>query len=103
MPKRGALRSYITMKFFDAVQLADSKKHLVGKTIKGTTLDEIIIVPTSTSEFDAFKLLYVQTLDAQQSIIPFMNSDVDVVGVCDKSKIHKMGLFNYIRISEIKE
>ena len=80
------------MNFFDAVQLAKSKEGLIGKTVQGARLDDIVIVPTSQDELPIFQQIYIQTLNAQQAIAPFMGSDVIVKCVYDKSKIRQMGI-----------
>lgn len=90
------------MDFFEAVKLAASKSGLIGKKANGATLDEIIIVPTSINEFEAFKRSYAQTLNAQRSIAPFMGCDVAVMGVFDKSRIRKEGLVIISALSRIE-
>lgn len=75
------------MNFIEAMKVADANQHLIGKSWKGATIEEIIIVPTDPIQSEEFSRMYIQTLDAQQSIVPYMNSDVDVFVVCDKQQI----------------
>lgn len=89
------------MKFIEAVKKADANKHLVGKVYKGAVIDEIILAPNDSNECDEFWKSYCISLDAQRSILPFMNSNVDVYIVSDKSKIYQMGLAVITPIDEL--
>lgn len=91
------------MNFLEAVKIAEANQHLVGKEWKGATIDEIIIAPTETTLRTEFEKLYVQTLDAQQSIAPFVNSDVEVFAVFDKKRIRTQNLFVYTSIHILVE
>lgn len=96
-------RQSFSMEFLEAVKLADSKSGLIGQKTYGATLDEIIIAPTSINELEAFKNLYVQTLNAQHSILPFMGCDVSVMGVYDKSRIRQIGAVILSDLSEFDD
>lgn len=87
------------MNFFEALAVANEREQLIGKkTEKGATLDEIIIAPSNAEEYQNFINAYIDTLDAQLSIIPYMQSDVIVLGVFDKNRIRQD---NVIAISKI--
>lgn len=87
------------MKFLEALVVANEKEQLVGKLkMNGATLDEIIIVPSDVEEYQSFIKAYTHTLNAQQSIVPYMESDVIVLGVFDKKRIRQE---NVLAISEI--
>ena len=70
------------MEFFKAVKIAQANKHLIGKKLKDKTIDEIIIMPTNANSQNEFLKRYIQTLNAQESIVPFMNDDVVVCVSC---------------------
>lgn len=80
------------MNFLDAVKIAQNNKHLIGKKRKGVTIDDIIIVPTNAHSQEKFQQLYVQTLNAQASIEPFKNEDVEVF-IINKGLIRTQGFF----------
>lgn len=87
------------MTFKEALAIANQKSNLVGTVnSEGATLDEIIIAPSNPTEFAQFEKLYNETLDAQKSIVPFMQSDLIVLGVFDKYRIRKE---NIILVSEV--
>ena len=77
------------MNFFDAVKVADANKHIIGKKWKDATIDEIIIVPTDSSQRVEYEKLYNMTLNAQESIAPFMSEDVEVMVLCNKNLIRQ--------------
>lgn len=87
------------MNFFEALVVANQKEKLVGKLGKnGATLDEVIIAPSNAEAYQRFISSYIDTLDAQKSIAPYIESDVKVLGVFDKIRIRRE---NVIYISEI--
>lgn len=83
------------MNFFEALAIANHKEQLVGNLKKnGATLDEIVIAPSDAAEYQEFVKVYVDTLDAQRAIAPYINSDVIVLGVFDKNRIrHNNAIF----------
>lgn len=88
------------MEFLEAVKLARKKSNLIGtSTAKGGTIDDIIIVPTDPHERENFIRNYLTSFDAQQSIIPYINSDVQVLAVIDKERICKQNVFIYTTIA----
>ncbi len=89
------------MKFTEAVKMADKFKHLIGRKYKGSKLDEIIVVPTDCCELEKFEKMYINTLDAQKSITPFVDSEVRIVAVFDKRQIRQNNLFIYTPIEQI--
>ena len=70
-----------------ALELKSKNEHLVGLKYRGGTIDEIIIRPKNDEELDIFMKSYIRTLNAEKSLQPFLNSDLDVFAVCEKDKI----------------
>ena len=67
------------MTFPEALQLIERKKDLLGTTTeKGLLIDLILVVPTDEHQKKDFVLRLMDTHDPQQSIVPYMNSDVEV-------------------------
>lgn len=91
------------MRYIDAVKIAEANKHLIGQQWNGAIIDEIIIAPTDSSQWEEYSRMYIQTLNAQQSIVPFMNSDVSVFVVCDKKRIRSQNLFVFSSIYELSK
>jgi hypothetical protein len=81
------------MDFYDAVKLAKANEHLVGKIVKGATIDEIIIMPTDEEEQKAYSMSFAQNLHAQRAIIPFMASDVEVFALFNKRMMRSENYF----------
>lgn len=77
------------MTFKEALNLIDENKNLIGKKFRGATIDEFLVAPTDSVQRDQFSRLYIDSLNAQQSALPFINSDVDVLVVCDKHRIRQ--------------
>lgn len=91
------------MNYYEAVKIAKANQHLIGKRWQGTTIDEIIIVPTDTRQREEFERIYVQTWNAQAAITRFINNDVDLVIVCNKSLMRTMGVFCFDSIHNLTE
>lgn len=90
---------FYLMKFFEALVVANQKEELIGKLIiNGATLDEVIIAPSNAIDYQRFITSYIDTLDAQKSIAPYIEADVKVLGVFDKIRIRQDNAF---LISEI--
>lgn len=89
------------MNFTDAVKIAEANQHLIGKIWKEATIDEIIIAPTDSALCSEFERLYIQSLNAQKSIVPFINSDVEVFVVFDKHRIRTQNLIVYTSIHNL--
>lgn len=67
------------MTFPEALQLIERKKDLLGTTTeKGLLIDLILVVPTDEQQKKEFVLRLMGSHNPQQSIVPFMNSDVEV-------------------------
>lgn len=91
------------MDFLDAVKLAGKNGHLIGKTYKGSRIDEIIVYPTDSNEFSEFGRQYILLNSAQKAIALFMNSDVRVGIVADKHRIRTQSVFFTTDISNLTD
>ena len=81
------------MTYVEALKLAKQKESLVNQlTSHNAILNEVIIAPTNREEFEKFRAIYCQTLNAQESIMPFILSDLMVLGVFDKHRIKSEGI-----------
>ncbi|MBI3510736.1 MAG: hypothetical protein HY064_08730 [Bacteroidetes bacterium] len=90
------------MEFKQAILLKEKNKHLLGKQDKGATIEELILVPTNNESAEEFLKHYLQILDGEKAIIPFSGSDVDIVAVFDKKKIHA-GFFFHTNILNLSD
>ena len=89
------------MDFISAVKLVKANEHLLGTKVNGASIDEIIIVPTKEEECKSFLFSYISTLDAQKSIAPFIQSDVEIQAVFDKKKIKTENVFFHTSIQNL--
>lgn len=80
------------MTFQEALVLAHDSEKLVGTTFNGETIEEVLIVPTDKVLHDRFFTEYCSTLNAKTAILPFMESDVEVVALFKKSDIQQCGV-----------
>jgi len=83
------------MKFSDAVKLAEMNSHLIGKSTSGGRIDEIVIYPTDPILYEQFLQEYMSTRNPQNSIVEFINYDVQVGVVIDKFLIEENGVFHH--------
>lgn len=81
------------MNFKEATELKNKNEHLIGQKYRGGTIEELIIRPTNVREFEAFTKSYLRTMNAELSIQPFLESDLDVDVVCDREKIRTNSIF----------
>lgn len=72
------------MDYLEALEFVKTKRHLIGQTVKGVTIDELIICPTNPDYFQVFKVKYCETLSADFAITPFKAEDVEVAVVIGK-------------------
>jgi len=89
------------MDFRDALILAQSNEHLVGKIYRNERIDDLLIIPVHKCERELFIKSYVRSLDAQQSIVPFMKCDVEVCALVQKNMIRRLRLFPVINILQL--
>lgn len=75
------------MNYKEALEEIKNKSDLIGKKIKGGTIDELIIFPNNEESKLNFKDNYLKTYDAESSIQPFINEEVSICAVIDKVKI----------------
>jgi len=88
------------MEFLRAVKIADKNKHLIKQQFDEQTIDEIIIHPTDSKQLKEYTALYQSTSDAQQSIIPFIHSDVEISIVLNKWSTQPMILCSLYDLKE---
>lgn len=82
------------MDFQKAQELKEKNQHLIGmESPKGGTIDEILLVPTNEVQQKQFYQNYILNLDGNTTIIPFTNTDVDIIYVADKCRIIKQSIF----------
>jgi hypothetical protein len=80
------------MNINDALILKDKSLYLIGKKYKGSIIDEIIIKPKDENESDSFMKSYIRTLNAEKSLEPFINNDLQVCILCEKNNIKKSNI-----------
>lgn len=66
------------MRIEDASKKLKFHNDLLGRSLSGASIDELIIAPTDMDLRQQFEKLYVSSLDAQMAIKPFIAEDVDV-------------------------
>lgn len=77
------------MTFQESHVLAHANEKLVGTIFYEETIEELLIVPTDKFLHDKFFKEYCSTLNAQSAILPFMDTDVEVVVLFKKSHIYQ--------------
>ena len=67
------------MDFHSALRLIERNKDLIGTiTEKGLLIDMLLVVPTATEQQEEFFRSLMLTRNPQQSILPYINCDVEV-------------------------
>ena len=89
------------MTFEEALKVVNDNKQLIGKRFCGAIIDEFLIAPTDSEQYKNFYNLYQQTLDAQASVVPFINCDLDILVVCDKKRISQEGIFVCLTLNNL--
>lgn len=90
------------MKYVDAKKLVEKYQDFIGKKYKdGGIIDEIIIYPTDPNNLAVFKQEYYLTLDANESIKPFIGFDVNVTAIIDKRRIIQENRLFFIGLEEL--
>lgn len=88
------------MTFTEALQLVERKKNLIGTTTeKGLLIDLIIIVPTDKELREKFVRSLMVTRSPQKTIVPFMESDVEVWAT-NSDYLYKQGILFYDVLSD---
>lgn len=77
------------MNLIEATELKNKNKHLIGQQYKGGTIDEIIIRPNNDKELEFFMKSYLRTMNAEKSLQPFLNSDLQVFVVFNIAEMKK--------------
>lgn len=78
----------------------EDNRNLIGRIVKGALLDEFVVVPTNPESKAKFEMIYIQTLDAQKAIAPFISEDVIVLIVCGKNKIRENNIIPYLSLDD---
>jgi hypothetical protein len=86
------------MTYNEALEVVNNNQNIIGKRIKGARIDEILIHPLNSKQWEEFSKSYVQSLNAQNSLLPYLGSDLGVSVVLDKQKIRSHSIFFYTSI-----
>lgn len=92
------------MDFQKAIEIKEKNQHLLGmESPKGGTIDEIILVPTNEMYSNQFQRNYIQCLDGDIAIAPFIGQDVNILVVVDKYRINREAVFLYTDLLNLPE
>ncbi|WP_177735193.1 hypothetical protein [Flavobacterium inviolabile] len=89
------------MEYQKAQEIVTNNQHLIGKTIKGGIIDELVIHPTEQESYDNFVTSYIQSGNANLSIQPYRNQDVNVFAIIEKGRINAQGIFLHASLDSI--
>jgi hypothetical protein len=81
------------MTYLEAKKLKEKNVHIIGLKHNGGNIDELIIHPTDPYEFEKFRNLYLDSFNAEESILDFKKTDLTVSIVLEKEKTWENGLF----------
>ena len=90
------------MKYEEARMLVEKNRHLIGKKYKGRFIDEIIIYPIDPMYLAVFKQEYYSTLDAVESIKPFIDFEVNVTAIVDKKMIVEDNMILFVSLEDLE-
>ena len=77
------------MNLKEATELKNKNEHLIGQKYRSGTIDQIIIQPKNDKELDFFMKSYLRTMNAEKSLKPFLNSDLQVFVLFNKAEMKK--------------
>lgn len=86
------------MNYLEAKEIVEKKKYLIGQTIKGEKIDEIIICPRKQEHFQLFEKIYYQTLSADDAISPFENEDVEIGVIIGKKLLKQRAVIKWMTL-----
>tara|TARA_R110002074_G_scaffold108432_1_gene234017 strand:- start:165 stop:461 length:297 start_codon:yes stop_codon:yes gene_type:complete len=81
------------MTYLEAKKLKEDNLHIINSKHNGGNIDELIIHPTDPYEFEKFTELYLDSFNAEESILDFKELDLTVSIVLEKEKTWENGLF----------
>lgn len=74
------------MEYLEAIEIVKAKQCLIGKTVKGETIDEFIICPTNSDRLQSFQKEYYKTFSANVNLID-KNEDVQIAVIIGKKHL----------------
>ena len=83
------------MNYQEAKAIVEKKKYLIGQTIKGETIDEIIVCPRKQEHFQLFERMYFRTLSADSAISSFVNEEVEVAVIIGMKRLKERALIEW--------
>ena len=66
---------------------------MVTENYNGTIIDDLILMPIDNEIAKEVRSRYIISLNAEEAIYPFTNTDLDVVAVSDQYRIKTKALF----------
>ena len=81
--------------------MAQKSEKLIGKTINGAKVDDILIVPTNSEQRDSFIKEYITTMNAKSAILPYMSFDVNVEALFNKDMIFTNGAYLFCDVLKL--
>jgi len=91
------------MTYKEAKKLKTENSHIIGLKYNEEVIEEIIIHPTSFSEFQEFLKIYSDTMDAEESILDFTEKDLVVSVVFNKEESLESGIFFQTPLLSLKD
>jgi hypothetical protein len=89
------------MNFIQAKKLFDMNQQLIGRQIKGATIDELVICPTDKAQYEDFIKRHLTTHKGSEAILPFLNEDLDIFCVLDKQRIKVNSTMLVLRLKKV--
>lgn len=91
------------MTYSNALILKEANKQIIGKQKDNSIIDEIIITPTDPILKIKFLKLYIELINSDAAILPFSNSEVELLVVFDKHKIEEREILIYSSLHELSK
>lgn len=89
------------MNYKKALELKNKNQHLIGQNYNGTIIDDLILMPIDDDIAKKVRNRYIISLNSEEAIYPFTNTDLDVVAVCDQYRIKTKAIFFHTSIFNI--
>ncbi|PRX56277.1 hypothetical protein [Flagellimonas meridianipacifica] len=90
------------MNFEEAKKIVRAHTYLLGKTVNGMKIDELFIYPLDEASYSVFIAMYRTALNNEESLRPFIEEEMGIKCILNKSSINMGNKIHSLTINEVK-
>lgn len=91
------------MNYNEAIKIKNKNNHLIGFKYRGEMIDEIILCPSNRPDFLKFSKVYMNCLNAEIALKPYINGDIAIIAVMNKERIRFDAMFSQTEIINLRD